>query len=301
MGHTLALVVGAVAFSTGQLFFGILIGVRLARARNEESDTTDEGTNADNDPSLFCKACLAFVDFLSDSAKELNAACGKCRPPVPDHITSLARELQGAILELQTRISGESELADAAAVFQTSGRCLKSDAEHTSQPAGQDRENRTRGTEAGDQEPGMALRPDGRSFFYSAVGYMATCDEESLPDPTRFRSVQCHALSGRGISFYADTPPDYSWLTIAFGAPGQEVFVMCRVHHCREVFLEHHRQYLINCDFVRRLSSDAIELPASLTTGNAATALPAPSAAEVDRSSLRPARERGRLSRRRSF
>jgi len=74
-----------------------------------------------------------------------------------------------------------------------------------------------------------------------------------LPDPSAFVSVPCRDLSGSGISFFWDVPPDFSELVVALGTPPKLTFVLARVVWFAPAKLHDRPAFLLGCRFVRRV------------------------------------------------
>jgi len=83
---------------------------------------------------------------------------------------------------------------------------------------------------------------------------MAPVRQGRLPQPDAFLSVQCRDLSGSGISFYWNGPPDFSELVVALGTPPRLTFVLSRVVWFAPVAGSGRTAFLVGCRFLRRVN-----------------------------------------------
>jgi hypothetical protein len=108
------------------------------------------------------------------------------------------------------------------------------------------------------QQPDFWVSPsdrrnkDRRSF--PTVQSVAPYIDGHLPPVQDLRPVQCHDLSTTGISFLADSMPDYQRLLVALATPYQVIYLIGEVVHCKRVSLERAQPlFQIGCRFIERV------------------------------------------------
>jgi hypothetical protein len=194
----------------------------------------------------------------------------RCQPALPDQISLALSELQKVTFALQQQMStgpaNRPQPSSGSIAQENRGAPVESPRDPP-RPFVQDSARDSREAEIRrhvdmsdelDTTPEASDDGEQHIFSYDAVGYMAPCGEHEVPHSDAFRPVICHAISVHTISFYADAPPDYAFLTISVGPAPQVIFILCRVRFWREVYLEQQHRYLVSCEFARRLAPEEI-------------------------------------------
>jgi hypothetical protein len=88
---------------------------------------------------------------------------------------------------------------------------------------------------------------------YNCVQLLAPFDGERLPMQAEFRPVRCRDLSQRGFSFYTTAPPAHPQVVIALGQVPFKFFAAA-IRNVRPVERHGRTQYMVGCQFVKRLS-----------------------------------------------
>ena len=268
MAHLYVFFLAAILLSTAELCLGLWIGIRFGRTQEQKRSiyrAVHSGRH-DGDDSLPWTECLVLVDSMAQQLQSLVLASARCQPALPHQISAELSELQKVTVALQQRIrSGPVDQPEpSSANSRQTGPVSPLESSCECQPACTHEDGAAGSVQPGDlsdaieNAPSAGIDNEPHLFTYDAIGYMAPCDEHDVPHPDAFRRVTCHAISVHTISFYGESPPDYEFLTISVGPVPQVLFILCRVRHFREVYLDQQHRYLISCEFTRRLGKDEI-------------------------------------------
>lgn len=77
-----------------------------------------------------------------------------------------------------------------------------------------------------------------------------------LPDDGQFRTVQCHDLSARGLSFLCDEPPEFQKFVVRLGKGSETYYVLARVANVADVGTEVRPRYRVGCSFIERVTDE---------------------------------------------
>jgi hypothetical protein len=88
---------------------------------------------------------------------------------------------------------------------------------------------------------------------YECVQRIAVYDGVNLPPIESFHLVRCFDLSASGISFFSLSEPTYRSVVVALADFERTVYVTARVRHWRAGFWNRRHQYLVGCQFERRV------------------------------------------------
>jgi len=73
------------------------------------------------------------------------------------------------------------------------------------------------------------------------------------PMPSDFFEVVCKDISGGGISFYLDNPPDFDSLVVALGPPTSVAHFAARIAHVAQIEQDGTMRYQVGCQFTERV------------------------------------------------
>ena len=107
------------------------------------------------------------------------------------------------------------------------------------------------------QEQREATRPnrrDGERHPFPCAQLLAGFDGVHLPGTEQLRVVQCHDLSPRGFSYYANDPPETNQVIVGLGNIPFQFFV-AEVMHAQPTYSSNGPMYQVGCRFLRRLSA----------------------------------------------
>lgn len=76
---------------------------------------------------------------------------------------------------------------------------------------------------------------------------------DSMPAPRDFRTVTCHDISVRGISFIVEERPQFDSVVISVGPRSSPVYMLSEVEDYKAVYMHDQVGYLVSCRFVRRI------------------------------------------------
>jgi hypothetical protein len=262
-------VLAAIVLSTAELCLGLWIGARFGRMLEQKRLISravhSVRHEADDDDCIRWTESLVLMDSLTQQVQNLALASARCQPALPDQISVAVSELRKVTVALQERICTglANQPEPSPAKIGPEGRMPSlgppdEPLAHTHQGGAVANGQPVDLSNDIENASGAGVDNDQQVFTYDAVGYMAPCDEHDVPRPEMFCPVTCHAISVHTISYYADAPPDYEFLTISVGSAPQVIFILCRVRYCREVYLDQQRRYLVSCEFTRRLGPEEI-------------------------------------------
>jgi hypothetical protein len=75
-----------------------------------------------------------------------------------------------------------------------------------------------------------------------------------LPKKHMFCEVRCHDLSQGGVSFFLPRPPVFEFAVIGLGKRPNISYLLIRVTHCREYYVDVKKLYLVGCRFLERVA-----------------------------------------------
>jgi hypothetical protein len=274
MAHLFLFVFVAILLCTAQLCLGLWIGAKFGRIQEQRrwagnAEPSDPCQAAGNGGIPWTES-LVLIESLAQQVQSLTLASIRCQPALPDQILLALSELQKVTTALQQQINAglasqpnpsPGNLAQENRVSPVEPphdppRAFAKESPRNSREA--DIRRHADLSDAPETTPEASADGEQHIFSYDAVGYMAPCDEHEVPHSDAFRPVICHAISVHTISFYADSPPNFAFLTISVGPAPQVIFILCRVRFWREVYLEQQHRYLVSCEFARRLKPEEI-------------------------------------------
>ena len=88
---------------------------------------------------------------------------------------------------------------------------------------------------------------------YQHGQFISPMTNGTLPASEDFFEVDCKDISGGGISFYLDSPPDFDILVVAIGRRWAPAHFAARIAHVAEVEHTGRTQYLVGCRFTERV------------------------------------------------
>jgi hypothetical protein len=94
----------------------------------------------------------------------------------------------------------------------------------------------------------------GKRYPYAVVQFVAFHDEAETPTRAMFRRVRCRDLSMAGASFFLPNPPAADHCTVALGKPPAMLYVSARVMHSGPCAHARNQQWLIGCQFLRKVT-----------------------------------------------
>jgi hypothetical protein len=103
-----------------------------------------------------------------------------------------------------------------------------------------------------------------------------TPDDDFLPAPTDGVSVRCHDISGKGISFFWPTQPQFEHFIISLGSDREQIFMACQVMRFKPAELDGAAMYLVGCRFIRRMAELKTSWAARPTNAQAVASVPEP-------------------------
>jgi hypothetical protein len=270
MAYLFLFILVAILLSSIELCLGLWIGAKFGR-NQEQTRLVSRAMHsvqrdADGDDSIPWTDCLVLIDSLAQQVQSLALAAARCQPALPDQMSLALSELTKVTVALQQRIcTGLANQPEPLPAKIGQESCMPALESPREPPLAGAREGSAVASgqpvdlsDAIENAPGASLANEQHVFTYDTIGYMAPCDEHDVPHPGEFHPITCHAISVHTISFYADSPPDYKFLTISVGPARQVIFILCRVRHCREVYLDQQHRYLVSCEFMRRLGPEEI-------------------------------------------
>jgi len=90
-------------------------------------------------------------------------------------------------------------------------------------------------------------------WTYECVQRIAVFDGVNLPPIESFHLVRCMDLSTSGMSYYSLTKPDYRQVVLALSDFERTLYVIASVRHWRAGFWMRRQQFLVGCQFERRV------------------------------------------------
>lgn len=92
-----------------------------------------------------------------------------------------------------------------------------------------------------------------RRHRYRHDQFISPMTDGTLPTMGDFFKVDCRDISGGGISFYLDSPPDFDTLVVAIGRRSAPAHFAARIAHVAKVEHTGRTQYLVGCQFTERV------------------------------------------------
>jgi len=90
-----------------------------------------------------------------------------------------------------------------------------------------------------------------QGYFYRQA--IAPITEDGMPIFDEMSGVDCRDISGGGMSFYAESEPNYKRLLVSLGlSPNSHYFLAKVVRSSRDAEGEDER-YIVGCEFIKRI------------------------------------------------
>ena len=245
----------AVGLSTLHFYLGLRFAERRSkhRARQIRHSQTPSAKASwpPHEPAYY----LAVDGLLRQALRLAQESAGAMQAQLPESLSRAISELMRAAKELQESMQVVQQSQSGLGRMPTPG--ADPTKPHKESTAGLSGSELFRLIASCDRQESHAAvdSPAWERHPYPTWQYMAPFANDALPDPACFRQVQCHDISGGGLSFFTPESSLNERVVISVGSPPEQIFLEARITNTRAMPLEGKTTLLAGCRFVRRLGS----------------------------------------------